>query len=178
MAFGYFGASRMSSPWTTEITEQMVKLWKGGMSASQIAKLLGIPTRNAVIGKVHRMGREAKRENPSEPKFKAVRLTKDQRLRAANIEIIKIKERYRQPKREARPPQEAAGSTPRPWMTRTLEECAFPVSGDGADTYSCCAPIYTALKFPYCPEHLKVMTEPKSRRRRSPPYNSLQGTNT
>ena len=149
------------------MTEQMVKLWKGGMAASQIAKLLGIPTRNAVIGKVHRLGWEAKRENPSEPKkFKAVRLTKEQRLQTANIKIIKIKERYRQPKLVARPPQEAAGSTPRPWITRTLEECAFPVSGDGADVYSCCAPIYTTLKFPYCPEHLKVMREPKSRRRR------------
>ena len=164
MAFGYFGAAHMSSPWNPEITKQMVKLWKGGMSSSKIAKLLGIPTRNAVIGKVHRLGWEAKREKPSEPKFKAVRLTKEQQMQAANIKIIKIKEPYRPPKRVARPPQEAAGSTPRPWMTRTIMECAFPVSGDGADTYSCCAPIYTTFKFPYCLEHLKVMTVPQNKR--------------
>ena len=154
----------MKSPWTAELTERAVKLWKYGLPASKIANLLGIPTRNAVIGKVHRMGVEAKRENPSKPKLKAVRLTKEQRLRAADIKIVKIKEQYHPPKRIVLAPQEAAGSTPRPWLTRNMGECAFPVSGDGADTYSCCAPIYTAFKFPYCQEHLKLMTVPQNRK--------------
>ncbi|PSL19706.1 GcrA family cell cycle regulator [Shimia abyssi] len=42
--------------WTDERVELLKKLWGEGQSASQIAKELGGVTRNAVIGKVHRLG--------------------------------------------------------------------------------------------------------------------------
>lgn len=42
--------------WTDERVEKLKELWTEGMSASQIAKVLGGVTRNAVIGKVHRLG--------------------------------------------------------------------------------------------------------------------------
>ena len=42
--------------WTDERVEILKKLWGEGQSASQIAKELGGVTRNAVIGKVHRLG--------------------------------------------------------------------------------------------------------------------------
>jgi GcrA cell cycle regulator len=42
--------------WTDDRVEQLKKLWEGGLSASQIAAELGNVTRNAVIGKVHRLG--------------------------------------------------------------------------------------------------------------------------
>ncbi|MBY5974440.1 GcrA cell cycle regulator [Ferrimonas balearica] len=45
---------RMS--WTDERVELLKKMWGEGQSASQIAKELGGVTRNAVIGKVHRLG--------------------------------------------------------------------------------------------------------------------------
>ena len=44
--------------WTEERVEQLMKLWTEGLSASQIANRLGDVTRNAVIGKVHRLGLE------------------------------------------------------------------------------------------------------------------------
>ena len=42
--------------WTDERVEQLKKLWAEGLSASQIAGRIGGVTRNAVIGKVHRLG--------------------------------------------------------------------------------------------------------------------------
>ena len=42
--------------WTDDRVEILKKLWVEGQSASQIAKELGGVTRNAVIGKVHRLG--------------------------------------------------------------------------------------------------------------------------
>lgn len=42
--------------WTDERVELLKKFWGDGLSASQIAAKLGEVTRNAVIGKVHRLG--------------------------------------------------------------------------------------------------------------------------
>ncbi len=42
--------------WTDDRVETLKKMWADGQSASQIAKELGGVTRNAVIGKVHRLG--------------------------------------------------------------------------------------------------------------------------
>ena len=52
--------------WTDERVEQLKKLWNQGLSASQIAAELnhGI-TRNAVIGKVHRLGLSGRAKTPS-----------------------------------------------------------------------------------------------------------------
>ncbi|WP_316227734.1 GcrA family cell cycle regulator [Bradyrhizobium sp. SZCCHNR3015] len=46
----------MAGKWTDERTEQLKKLWAGGLSASQIAAELGGITRNAVIAKAARLG--------------------------------------------------------------------------------------------------------------------------
>lgn len=46
----------MTIAWTDERVETLKKMWLDGQSASQIASELGGVTRNAVIGKVHRLG--------------------------------------------------------------------------------------------------------------------------
>jgi GcrA cell cycle regulator len=51
--------------WTDEIVEQLKQHWMDGKSASQIAGLLGNGvTRNAVIGKVHRLGLAGRAKTP------------------------------------------------------------------------------------------------------------------
>lgn len=42
--------------WTEENIAALRQLWAQGLSASQIAERLGAVTRNAVIGKAHRLG--------------------------------------------------------------------------------------------------------------------------
>ena len=44
------------SGWSETRVTTLSQLWRDGLSASQIAKQLGGVTRNAVIGKVHRLG--------------------------------------------------------------------------------------------------------------------------
>lgn len=52
--------------WTDERVEILKKLWSQGLSASQIAgELGGGVTRNAVIGKVHRLGLSGRAKNPA-----------------------------------------------------------------------------------------------------------------
>ena len=63
------GASAMN--WTDERVELLRKLWAEGLSASQIAAQLGSVTRNAVIGKVHRLklsGRGRSTASPAKQK--------------------------------------------------------------------------------------------------------------
>ncbi len=51
--------------WTDERVELLKKLWADGLSASQIAAELGGITRNAVIGKVHRLGLSGRAKSPA-----------------------------------------------------------------------------------------------------------------
>ncbi|MEN9683733.1 MAG: hypothetical protein RLZZ427_1484, partial [Pseudomonadota bacterium] len=46
--------------WTDERIEKLTKMWEGGSTASQIAEELGGVSRNAVIGKAHRLGLKAR----------------------------------------------------------------------------------------------------------------------
>ncbi len=54
--------------WTEERIAILKKLWEGGSTASQIAEELGDVSRNAVIGKAHRLGLKSR---PSPVKAKA-----------------------------------------------------------------------------------------------------------
>ena len=54
--------------WTDERVELLKKMWGEGQSASVIAKELGGVTRNAVIGKVHRLGLSNRATAPSAQK--------------------------------------------------------------------------------------------------------------
>ena len=57
-------------PWTGERTDLLKKLWSDGLAAAAIAESLGQVTRNAVIGKAHRLGlagRQAKPGGASRP---------------------------------------------------------------------------------------------------------------
>src|SRR5512143_2598415 len=55
--------------WTEERIEKLTKMWEGGATASQIADELGGVSRNAVIGKAHRLGLKA-RPSPVKPNAK------------------------------------------------------------------------------------------------------------
>ena len=65
--------------WTDERIERLTKMWEGGATASQIAEELGGVSRNAVIGKAHRLGLKARpspvkaNEKPEAPAAKPAR---------------------------------------------------------------------------------------------------------
>jgi GcrA cell cycle regulator len=66
------------SSWTDERVDVLTKLWRDGKSASAIARELGGVTRNAVIGKVHRLGLSG-RATPARPGSRRVRAPKAER---------------------------------------------------------------------------------------------------
>ncbi len=66
--------------WNDERTEMCKKLWADGLSASQIAAELGGITRNAVIGKVHRLGLSGRAKSPS-----AARVTRKSRRTGTGV---------------------------------------------------------------------------------------------
>jgi GcrA cell cycle regulator len=55
--------------WTDERIDKLTRMWEGGATASQIADELGGVSRNAVIGKAHRLGLKA-RPSPVKPNDK------------------------------------------------------------------------------------------------------------
>ena len=68
--------------WTDERIEQLTKRWEGGSTASQIAEELGGVSRNAVIGKAHRLGLKA-RPSPVTPNDKPEPLAAPAPVKAA-----------------------------------------------------------------------------------------------
>jgi len=81
--------------WTEEKVEKLKKLWGKGNTASQIAEIIGGISRNAVIGKAHRLNLSAKikaRSSPNNQNFQkpnseennivadSYKITKDQKI--------------------------------------------------------------------------------------------------
>jgi len=92
--------------WTDERIEQLRKLWADGLSASQIATTLGGVSRNAVIGKIHRLGlsgrvktgRPVARRNAgaaaaSAPRAGAAPKQSQPRVMAVGSTVVKVVER-------------------------------------------------------------------------------------
>lgn len=158
--------------------------WRSGLSARQIAEQFEGCTRNAIIGICHRNGltmadkplkskAEVPRAYKRERRFTRSAKARAQRpnnfagvnaARRAKAELIivgggAVMERAEAPASPYRP--KAHGplpeSNPKPWLERAFGECAFPVSGEGADTLSCCAP---SGERTYCKDHHRIMFVP------------------
>lgn len=85
--------------WTDERIEKLTKMWEGGSTASQIADELGGVSRNAVIGKAHRLGLKA-RPSPVKANDKA--------------DAAPAPAKAAKPAPEAAPPRAAAPAAPAP----------------------------------------------------------------
>lgn len=100
--------------WTDDRVETLKRMWGEGQSASQIAKELGGVTRNAVIGKVHRLGLSNRSTTGGASQTKAA---KDKPAPASKAS----------PKPAAKPkPAPAAASNPAP--AEELDENGIPIS--------------------------------------------------
>ena len=63
------------SLWTEDRVKKLRELWGKGNTASQIAEIIGGISRNAVIGKAHRLNLSAKIKTRKRPKMKILNLT-------------------------------------------------------------------------------------------------------
>ncbi len=161
--------------WNDERVEQLKKLWSEGLSASQIAGRLGGVTRNAVIGKVHRLGLSGRattsRMKSHRPRPRAAAAAAAKRMaksRFATVGNPALRALY-QP--DAEPFQPAAEELVIPLAERktiqTLTEChcRWPI-GDPqmADFHFCGKTKVPGL--PYCEFHARRAFQPPQARRR------------
>ncbi len=158
--------------WTDERVETLKKLWSEGHSASQIAKQLGGVTRNAVIGKVHRLGLSG-RATPSRPVKRPPRLARPKPRVQADGSVVTPKPAA--PKvavttaaeKEAvvsLPPMPLADGEAATIVTLRDSMCKWPI-GDPADPkFAFCG--RKATSGPYCAEHARVAFQPAKKRQR------------
>ena len=93
--------------WTDERIDQLKQMWERGMTASQIAEELGGVSRNAVIGKAHRLGLQA-RPSPVKATDPAPKAAPAQPRKPAPVESVTAQSAPRAPAK----PKEKPAPTP------------------------------------------------------------------
>ncbi|GGI78380.1 hypothetical protein GCM10007973_13860 [Polymorphobacter multimanifer] len=167
--------------WTEERIAVLKAGWEGGMTASQIAEQLGEGvTRNAVIGKAHRLGLEARPspvkagdETAASPALalpSTAAVTSPPGLSpAAPAPVLAANHVVAKP---ATKPARRAGKAARVTLLDLNEKiCKWPIGHPGdADFHFCGKPVQA--NFPYCSEHCAIAYQaqlPRRDRDRRPP---------
>ena len=152
--------------WTDERVEILKKLWLDGLSASQIAKQLGGVTRNAVIGKVHRLGLSGRAapSHPSRPAFKAPRPPRPMTLPTPRPRAVEPRAHHVPAVRPA-PFVDLPGTAT--VLTLGAHMCKWPIGDPATDNFTFCG--RRAGDGPYCVEHARVAYQPQQTRKRTGP---------
>ncbi len=179
--------------WTDDRVEVLKKMWGEGKSASQIAKELGGVTRNAVIGKVHRLGLSNRSggASPAKPATKekvAAKAKPAAKPKSASTDTetaAPVSKPLVRPKLvvtagQPLPPQPSANEiSPEALasvrevektakrlsvMQLTERTCKWPVGDPATDDFWFCGLPSQAGK-PYCEAHVGVAFQPMSARR-------------
>jgi GcrA cell cycle regulator len=160
--------------WTDERVELLKKLWADGLSASQIAAELGGITRNAVIGKVHRLGlsgraksvssaapRPRKPRAPSHPAsmFRTHGATALKPMSMPDFDIEPLIER------EVRPLLEPVSSENVTIMELREAMCRWPIGDPGNSEFRFCGSQSNSSSS-YCGYHAQLAYQPATDRRR------------
>lgn len=152
--------------WTDDRVESLKKLWQDGLSASQIAKQLGGVTRNAVIGKVHRLGLSGRAapSKPARPVFKAPRPARPAAaLPSAPRRIAEPVAAVPAPTSPVRYIEEAPGSAT--VLTLGAHMCKWPIGDPATAEFTFCG--RRASDSPYCAEHAQVAYQPAQAKKRA-----------
>ena len=140
--------------WTLEREEKLRELWKKGHTASKIAELIGDTTRNAVIGKAHRLNLQARAvskkslpranaENDNTQKIRTQKLGKKARFRALLLD------------------KNFEPENPKKLEELTDKTCRYPNNHPGDENfYFCGRKPYE--KEVYCRLHLMLCFQPKN----------------
>ncbi|MEP1231636.1 MAG: GcrA family cell cycle regulator [Litorimonas sp.] len=159
---------KKSKTWPDERVAVLTKLWAEGLSASQIATQLGGVTRNAVIGKVHRLGLPG-RAKPSNPRRKRVTTAKTSKPRVSKA--LRAPSAPRTPRILATAPPAPPPLDAKPMangefatiLTITDHMCKWPIGDPGTPEFRFCGR-KTDPEEPYCVPHSQVAYQPSRRR--------------
>jgi GcrA cell cycle regulator len=154
--------------WTDERVEILKRLWLEGLSASQIAKQLGGVTRNAVIGKVHRLGLSG-RATPSQPSRPAFRAARPARTTTAAPSAHRRAEAPR-PESVTRVALRPAPYVEEPGTATVLtlgaHMCKWPIGDPATAEFSFCGR-RAGDEGPYCIEHARLAYQPPQSKKKS-----------
>jgi GcrA cell cycle regulator len=163
--------------WTDERVELLKKLWLEGRSASQIsAELGGLFTRNAVIGKVHRMGLSGRTKSvetspvSARPKERQPSRPLPQRSSASlsrgNLALAMASRPAPQP--APRPVENVVIPISERVTLMELKEamCRWPLGDPATQDFRFCGIKSPGTLGPYCGYHSGVAYQPAQDRRR------------
>ena len=138
--------------WTNEKVEKLKDLWTKGHTASQIAGMLGDTTRNAVIGKAHRLDLEARAPSkqfntPKSRDSRQIKRTAAPTSRKAKFQSILLDKNFE------------------PENPKSLEDlnestCKWPVGHPNEEKFYFCGRKPEG-EFPYCKLHVLYAFQPK-----------------
>lgn len=165
--------------WTEDRVELLKKLWIDGLSASQIAGELGGVTRNAVIGKVHRLGLSGRAKAPSSGGAARTRkpaaprtssgfnVTNHIRGNAALVPLVRPQPEARpDPKPELMDPDVVVPFSERVSIMELKENmCRWPMGDPTHAEFRFCG-LKTDSGVPYCGYHCRIAYQPAGERRR------------
>ena len=140
--------------WTPEREEKLRKLWKKGHSGSEIAGILGNTTRNAVIGKAHRLKLETrsisrKSSTKANTEKENISEVKNQKLgRKARFKALLLDKNFEP-------------ENPTKLENLTDKHCRWPL-GEKMEPASLFCGRESMEKFPYCRLHLLYAFQPKN----------------
>jgi len=139
--------------WTPEKVEKLKELWGKGSTANEIAQILGGVTRNAVIGKAHRLNLSGKiqtKKSSSLTTYNNESKTSRRTLRRGKFKSLIIEKDF---------------EPENPKQLEELDEnsCKWPIGHPNENNFYFCG--RTSLKdFSYCKLHLLYAFQPKNRK--------------
>ena len=140
--------------WSEDRVEQLKTLWTEGLSASQIARALGGVTRNAVIGKVHRLGL-AGRASPSRserPRLPMAPKVPSVRSHTPPAPVVE------------EDPLQLEDGTHATVLTISDRMCRWPIGDPAASEFHFCGHSPKSGS-PYCEAHARKAYQPQQARR-------------
>src|ERR1700757_1570452 len=152
--------------WTDERVETLKKLWTDGLSASHIAAALGGITRNAVIGKVHRLGLSGRAKSPSSSVPRARKPRSSGMMRVSRPSMRGNTALAYEYEMEPEPELIEIPVEQRKTLLELNEKtCRWPVGDPGSREFFFCGGD-TVNELPYCSYHSRVAYQPATERRR------------
>ncbi len=168
-------ATAIRATWNSERIELLKRHFNAGLSCSQIAREIGV-TRNAVIGKMNRLGLSrpkeviaAQLEHRRAARLERAKAPGSFRPRRARLSIFVQHELLAaafgggEPRAEEVPIADGCGCT---LLELSPEKCRWPISTAGAADFRFCGnePV---KGLPYCLGHARIAYRPAGRRRSS-----------